>query len=96
MYSEIINSKKLDEDIRGTIQVSMLNMARDGKNARTILTPSIINQAFQYYINERFGSPEKLQKSVGSKNLVVYIYALKENFQKDLINDAVAKKDDYI
>ena len=96
VYSEIINSKKLDEDIRSTIQVSMLNMARDGKNARTILTPSITNQAFQYYINERFGSPEKLQKSVGSKNLVAYIYALKENFQKDLINDAVAKKDDYI
>ena len=96
VYSEIINSKKLDDDIRGTIQVSMLNMARDGDNARTILTPNIINQAFQYYISERFGGPEKLQKSVGSKNLIAYIYALKEKFKKDLIDDAVAKKDDYI
>ena len=96
VYSEIINSKKLEDDIRGTIQVSMFNMREYGDKAKTILTPAIMNQAFQYYINERFGGPEKLEKAVSRKELIPFIYALKANFQRDLLDDTVAKRDDHI
>ena len=96
VYSEIINSKRLDDDIKATIKVSMQNMLRDGKNAKTILTTPILNQAFVYYIDEKYGGPERLNKKLGGYKVAEQIAVMKEQFIADILDDKVSKRDDYI
>lgn len=96
VYSEIINSGKLDEDIAATIQVSMHNMIKDRNTTKTILTPVIIGQAFSYYIDEKFGGAERLNKKLGGYNVAEYLYALRERFIDELLDDSLAKSDDTI